>query len=109
MNFPILASIPSIAWNCSKILILNFRLIYERKDYFLTITFESVILLSLNPNRIVFPPDVAPKPSIYIISKCWLDGDHLLFRDCVPYGIIFMNLCVVITVAMVMLLRDFSP
>jgi uncharacterized YccA/Bax inhibitor family protein len=31
----------------------------------------------------------------------------MLLRDFGPYGIIFM--CVVITVAMVMLLRDFEP
>jgi uncharacterized YccA/Bax inhibitor family protein len=30
-------------------------------------------------------------------------------RDFGPYGIIFMNMCVVITVAMVILLRDFGP
>jgi hypothetical protein len=34
---------------------------------------------------------------------------HLLLRDFGPYVIIFMNVCVVITVAMVMLLRDFGP
>jgi hypothetical protein len=38
-----------------------------------------------------------------------LVGDHLLLRDSGPYGIIFMNACVVITVAMVMMLRDFGP
>jgi hypothetical protein len=32
----------------------------------------------------------------------------LLFRDFGPYGIIFMNVCVVITVAMAMLLREFG-
>jgi uncharacterized YccA/Bax inhibitor family protein len=32
----------------------------------------------------------------------------MLLRDFGPYGIIFMNMCV-ITVAMVMLLRDFGP
>jgi hypothetical protein len=37
-----------------------------------------------------------------------LVGDHLLLRDFRPYGIIFMNACVII-VAMVMLLRDFGP
>jgi hypothetical protein len=35
-----------------------------------------------------------------------LVGDNLLLRDFGPYGIIFMNVCVVITVAMVMMLRD---
>jgi uncharacterized YccA/Bax inhibitor family protein len=34
---------------------------------------------------------------------------EMLLRDFGPYGIIFMNLCVVITVAMEMLLRDFGP
>jgi uncharacterized YccA/Bax inhibitor family protein len=38
----------------------------------------------------------------------WLVGDHLLLRNFGPYVIIFMNVCVVITVAMVMLLRDFG-
>jgi uncharacterized YccA/Bax inhibitor family protein len=38
-----------------------------------------------------------------------LVGDHLLLRDVGPYGIIFMNVCVVRTVAMVMQLRDFGP
>jgi hypothetical protein len=33
----------------------------------------------------------------------------LLLRDFGPYGIIFMNMCVVISVAEVMLLRDFGP
>jgi hypothetical protein len=51
--------------------------------------------------------------SISIKSKCWLvgwlDGDYLLLRDFGPYEIIFMNVCVVITVTMVMLLRDFRP
>jgi hypothetical protein len=49
----------------------------------------------------------------YIIGKCWLVAcwlvcDHLLLRDFGSYGIILMNLCVVITVAVVMLLRDFG-
>jgi hypothetical protein len=39
----------------------------------------------------------------------WLLGDHLLLRDFYPYVNIFMNVCVVITVAMVMLWRDFGP
>jgi uncharacterized YccA/Bax inhibitor family protein len=37
-----------------------------------------------------------------------LVGDILLLRDFGPYGIIFINVCVVTTVAMVMLLRDFG-
>jgi hypothetical protein len=39
----------------------------------------------------------------------WLVDDKLLLRDFWPYGIIFMNVCVVITVAILMLLRDFGP
>jgi hypothetical protein len=35
--------------------------------------------------------------SVYIMRKCWLVawlvGNHLLFRDFGPYGIIFMNVC----------------
>jgi hypothetical protein len=38
----------------------------------------------------------------------WLVGDHLLLKDFGPYGIILMNLCFVVTVEMVMLLRDFG-
>jgi hypothetical protein len=39
-----------------------------------------------------------------------LDGWwHLLLRDFEPYRIVFMNVCVVIAVAMVMLLRNFEP
>jgi hypothetical protein len=45
-------------------------------------------------------------------KQCWLVawwvGDHLLSRDFGPYVMIFMNVCVVITVAMVMVLRDFE-
>jgi hypothetical protein len=33
----------------------------------------------------------------------------LLLRDFGPYGIIFINVCVVITVAIIILLRDFGP
>jgi uncharacterized YccA/Bax inhibitor family protein len=33
----------------------------------------------------------------------------MMFRDFGPYGIIFMNVCVVITVATIMLLKDFEP
>jgi hypothetical protein len=51
--------------------------------------------------------------STYILDECWmvfwLIVDYLLLRDFGPYGIKFMNVCVVITVAMVMLLRDFGP
>jgi hypothetical protein len=32
----------------------------------------------------------------------------LLLRNFGPYGIIFINVCVVITIAMVMLLKDFG-
>jgi hypothetical protein len=38
----------------------------------------------------------------------WLVGHHLLLRDFWPYGLIFMNVCFVITVAMVMLQRHFG-
>jgi hypothetical protein len=39
----------------------------------------------------------------------WFVGYHLLVRDFGPYRIIFMNVCVVITDAMVRLLRNFLP
>jgi hypothetical protein len=39
-----------------------------------------------------------------LLSYCWLYGDHSLFRDFGPYGIQFMNVYVVITVA-----RDSGP
>jgi hypothetical protein len=39
----------------------------------------------------------------------WVGGDNLLLRHFGPYGIIFVNGCVVITVAIVMLLKDFGP
>jgi hypothetical protein len=38
-----------------------------------------------------------------------LIGDHLLIIAFRPDGIIFMNVCIVTTVAMLMLLRDFGP
>jgi hypothetical protein len=51
--------------------------------------------------------------NIYIINKRWwlgwLVGDHSLLSEFEPYGIKFTNVCVVITVAMVMLLSDFGP
>jgi hypothetical protein len=34
--------------------------------------------------------------------------DHLPLRDFGPYGIIFMNMCFVITIAMLMRLKGFS-
>jgi uncharacterized YccA/Bax inhibitor family protein len=40
---------------------------------------------------------------------CWLVGDNLMLRDFGPYGIIFINVCVVITVAMLILLSDVGP
>jgi hypothetical protein len=43
------------------------------------------------------------------VLVAWLVGYHLLLRDFGPCGIIFMNVCVVISVDMVMLLRDFRP
>jgi hypothetical protein len=49
---------------------------------------------------------------IYIIGKhyfeAWLVGDRLLLRDFGPYGIMFMKLCVVITVGMANLLWNFG-
>jgi hypothetical protein len=39
---------------------------------------------------------------------CWLFGDHLIFEIFEPYAIIFTNVCIVITVAMVMVLREFG-
>jgi hypothetical protein len=39
---------------------------------------------------------------------CYVVCGHVLLRDFWPYEIIFMNLCVVITVAMAMLLKDFG-
>jgi hypothetical protein len=38
-----------------------------------------------------------------------LVGDHLLLRDYGPYRIIFINVCVIITDAMLMILRNFGP
>jgi hypothetical protein len=38
----------------------------------------------------------------------WL-VDHFVLSDIGHYGIIFMNVCVAITVADLMLLRDFGP
>jgi hypothetical protein len=43
------------------------------------------------------------------IEKLWLVGDNLLLRDFGLYWIIFMNVCVIITVAMVKILRYFWP
>jgi hypothetical protein len=40
--------------------------------------------------------------SIYIINKSWLVGGHMVIRDFGPYGIIIMNVCLVITVGMIM-------
>lgn len=39
----------------------------------------------------------------------WLLGYHLLLLDFGPYGITFMNVYIVMTVAMVMLLMYFGP
>lgn len=48
---------------------------------------------------------------LHIISKFrligWVVHDRLLLKDFEPYGIILTNVCVVITVATVMLGRDF--
>jgi hypothetical protein len=38
------------------------------------------------------------------VLLAWLVGDRLLFWNCGPYGVIVMNLCSVLTVAVVMLL-----
>jgi hypothetical protein len=35
--------------------------------------------------------------------------DLLLLKDFGPYGIIFMNVCVLIAVAVIMVLRDLGP
>jgi hypothetical protein len=35
-----------------------------------------------------------------MIRKCYLGGKHLLLRDFGPYGIIFINACIVNIVAM---------
>jgi hypothetical protein len=43
------------------------------------------------------------------VLAAWLVGEHLLSRDFGSYGIIFMNVYVVLTVAMTMLLRDSGP
>jgi hypothetical protein len=39
----------------------------------------------------------------------WLVVDYLLLRNLWPCGIIFINVCVVVTVAMDMMLRDSRP
>jgi hypothetical protein len=41
------------------------------------------------------------------MNNCWLVADHLLLTDFGPYWI-FMNVCVVITLVVIMLLRDFG-
>jgi hypothetical protein len=38
---------------------------------------------------------------------CFILGGHLLLSDFRPYAIICVNVCVVITVATLMMLRDF--
>jgi hypothetical protein len=53
---------------------------------------------------------------LYVISKHrlvalfvgWMVSDHLLLRHFGPYMIVFMNVRLVTTVAMVMILRDFK-
>lgn len=49
--------------------------------------------------------------NIYLYNKQayagWLIGNHLLLRDLGPYGTLFTNVYIVITVAMVISLRDF--
>jgi hypothetical protein len=49
------------------------------------------------------------KASTYIIAKSWVAwfvGYDLLLVDFEPYGLIFTYVCVIVTVAMVKLLRD---
>jgi hypothetical protein len=55
------------------------------------------------------PDKIAKLPFIYLYNRQVLVGDYLPLRDFEPYGIIFMNVCDIITVAMVILLRDFGP
>jgi hypothetical protein len=47
-------------------------------------------------------------PQVFYRNIGWLVGDNLLLRYFGPYVIIF-HVCVVITVAMVIMLRDFAP
>jgi hypothetical protein len=64
------------------------------------------ILLSLKSDAIKI------HVSMYIISRCslvtWL-VDNLLLSYFGPYGIIIMDVCILITATAVMLLRDFGP
>jgi hypothetical protein len=54
--------------------------------------------------------DIVYKQAALVDSLVGLSvGDHLLLRDFGPYVIIFMNVCVVLTLAMAMLSRDFGP
>lgn len=47
--------------------------------------------------------------SICIISKCWLVGYHVLLNNLGPYVILFCEcVCFVITVVMVIILRDYG-
>jgi uncharacterized YccA/Bax inhibitor family protein len=46
---------------------------------------------------------------LYQAGVGWSFGVRVLLRDFGPNEIIFMNVCVGISVAMVMLLRDFGP
>jgi hypothetical protein len=39
----------------------------------------------------------------------WLVGDDLLARDSVSYGIVFFNVCGVMAVVMVMLVKFYVP
>jgi hypothetical protein len=43
------------------------------------------------------------------VLLAWMFGDNLLLSDFERYGIIFLNDFVIVTVAMVMLLRGFVP
>jgi hypothetical protein len=46
---------------------------------------------------------------VCIIRACWLVGNYLLLSDFGPYGVIFMNVCVIVMVAMAMWLGVFGP
>jgi hypothetical protein len=45
---------------------------------------------------------------LFDILVGWLVGNHSLATDFGPYGTVFMNVCVVITIAVVMLLQNFG-
>lgn len=62
---------------------------------------RGIISMLCNPNC---------NASLYIILVGGLVGcDHMLFRDLRLCGVLIVNVCVVINVAIIMLLWDFSP